>query len=91
MIYEMEYLPDPAGANATEVDNYTKAFAITALVSFHTFCLTRMQLNLLCCLGCGYCALNIEAPADPIDEIDLMGNPDLVAAEFSQGNNNQYI
>lgn len=39
LIYEMEWLTDPTGANSQEVNNFTTAFLITALVSF--MCLTK--------------------------------------------------
>ena len=33
LIYEMEWLSDPTGENAQEVDNFYTAFLVTALVS----------------------------------------------------------
>lgn len=48
---------------------------MTALVS-HNLSFTLLQLNLLCCVGCAFCAYHIKAPADPIDDDDMpLPNP----------------
>lgn len=91
LIYEMQKMDSMEGQNLDDINVFKWSFLITSFVrSFLISCL--FQLNLVCCVACGWCATTIRAPEDALEnDLDFDLPPLVERKGISMSNSNSQV